>query len=98
MNRNAVTQMRQLKPCHKINFGCGTDIREGWINLDVAALPGVDIVHDLNQLPLPFDSETAEQILSLDILEHLDYIPFLKECHRILRPGGQVHISVPHFT
>ena len=37
----------------KLHLGCGTDIRAGWVNLDCAKLPGVDIVHDLNVLPLP---------------------------------------------
>ena len=82
----------------RINFGCGTDIRRGWTNVDVAPLPGVDIVHDLNQLPLPFESGTIEEIGCFDVIEHLDYIPFLKECHRILLPGGRLHISVPHFS
>ena len=82
----------------KINFGCGTNIREGWINVDVKPLPGVDIVHDLNQLPLPFKSGSIEEILCLDVLEHIEYIPFLKECHRIMKAGGRIHLSVPHFS
>ena len=38
----------------KLNLGCGTDIKKGYINLDVAKLDGVDVVHDINRLPLPF--------------------------------------------
>ncbi len=82
----------------KLNLGCGTDIRKGWVNLDVAPLPGVDVVHDLNDLPLPFADETFEEILCQDVLEHLEYIPVLRELHRILKPGGRLHIRVPHFT
>lgn len=37
----------------KINLGCGTDIKPGWVNVDIAKLDGVDIVHDLDELPLP---------------------------------------------
>lgn len=33
----------------KLNLGLGTDIREGWINLDRSALPGVNVVHDIEQ-------------------------------------------------
>jgi SAM-dependent methyltransferase len=83
---------------NKLNLGCGTDIREGWINLDIAGLDGVDVVHDINVLPLPFKSEEFDLILCKDILEHFEYIPLLKELHRILKPGGVIEICVPHFT
>ena len=82
----------------KINLGCGNDIRPGWVNVDCAALPGVDIVHDLNVLPLPFEDAVADEIACEDVLEHVDYVPLLKEMHRVLKPGGTINISVPHFT
>ncbi len=37
----------------KLNVGCGKDIQQGWINLDSMALPGFDMV---------FDLQTAAQI------------------------------------
>lgn len=83
---------------HRLNLGCGKDIRPGWVNLDLARLPGVDVVHDLSALPLPFHDEEFDYILAKDVLEHVDYIPLLREIHRILRRGGQLSIQVPHFT
>lgn len=82
----------------KLNLGCGNDIRKDWINLDIAPLQGVDVVHDLNHLPLPFDNNSFDFILCQDILEHLDYIDLLRELHRIIKPGGIVEIRVPHFS
>jgi predicted SAM-dependent methyltransferase len=82
----------------KLNIGCGHDIREGWINLDSAAIHGVDVVHNLEEVPLPFSDEEFDSILAKDVLEHLDYVPVLKEIHRILKPGGTLEISVPHFS
>ncbi|MDB5244346.1 MAG: methyltransferase protein [Parcubacteria group bacterium] len=83
----------------KLNLGCGTDIREGWINLDSALLPGVTVVHDVNTLPLPFPDSSFDEILCQDIIEHIaEYVPLLKELHRILTPGGRLRIQVPHFS
>jgi hypothetical protein len=33
----------------KLNVGAGRDCKEGWVNLDSAPLPGIDIVHDLER-------------------------------------------------
>jgi len=82
----------------KLNVGCGTDIRKGWINMDLASLEGVDVVHDINNLPLPFDFCMFDEIVCQDILEHIEYIPVLKELHRILKVGGVLSIRVPHFS
>ena len=81
-----------------LNLGCGRDIRKGWVNLDRAALPGVDVVHDLDCRPLPFADGQFDLVLAKDVLEHVDYIPLLRELHRILRVGGRLEIQVPHFT
>lgn len=82
----------------KLNLGCGTDIRAEYVNLDSTKLQGVDVVHDITKLPLPFKKEEFGEILCYDILEHVDYVPILKELHRILAPGGELVIRVPHFT
>jgi ubiquinone/menaquinone biosynthesis C-methylase UbiE len=86
---------KQLK---KLNLGCGKDIKEGWINLDCINLPGVNVVHDVNNLPLPFEDEYFNVILCKDVLEHIDLINVLRDIHRILKKGGKLIIQVPHFT
>ncbi|MEK7659811.1 MAG: methyltransferase domain-containing protein [Patescibacteria group bacterium] len=82
----------------KINFGCGYDIKPGWVNVDSSQLPGVDIVHDVQQVPLPFASGSISEVVCQDIFEHIEYIPVLKDIFRILQPGGTITIRVPHFT
>ena len=83
----------------RLNVGCGYRIKEGWINLDVANLPGVDVVHDLNDLPLPFPDEYFDYIECIDIIEHVREFPdVMRELHRITAPGGHVRIEGPHFT
>jgi SAM-dependent methyltransferase len=90
--------MNRIEAPAKLNLGSGTDIRQGYVNLDVAALPGVDVVHDLANLPLPFDDDVFSEILAKDILEHIDWIPVLRDLHRVLAPGGRLMLTSPHFT
>ena len=82
----------------KLNIGCGTDIREGYINLDCVDLKGVDVLHDIKDLPLPFESNMFDEVICRSILEHADPAPLLREIHRILTPGGCVIIVSPHFS
>ena len=74
-------------------------MRPGWVNLDIAPLPGVDVVHDLDVRPWPLADGSIEHAECFDILEHLADLPgAMAELHRILVPGGTVHITGPHFT
>ena len=83
----------------RLLLGCGHDVRPGWLNLDLAALPGLDVVHDLDVMPWPFDDGAFDEVECLDILEHLRELPdAMRELHRITAPGARVHIQGPHFT
>lgn len=82
----------------KLNLGCGYDVREGWVNLDSSALSGVNVVHDIEKLPLPFENDTFELVLAKDVLEHVEYIDILRDLNRIIKPGGKLIIQVPHFS
>lgn len=82
----------------KLNLGCGKDIRPGWINVDKIELDGVDIVHDLDMFPYPFDDNSVDYILMNHTLEHLDdVVRVMEECHRILKPNGRLEIVVPYY-
>lgn len=91
--------MSDLAHRDRLNVGCGTDIRPGFVNLDSADLPGVDVVHDLTSLPLPFEDERFVEVVCQDVLEHMpSYVALLSEIHRIMRPGGLLVVRSPHFT
>lgn len=82
----------------KLNLGCGTDYKQGWVNLDISPVVGADVVHDLEKLPLPFGDGGFSEIICHDILEHVEYIPLMNELYRVLAPNGRLTIRVPHFT
>lgn len=91
----------------KINLGAGSEPTEGWLNVDWIKQAGIDVVHNLLEFPWTFaDDEVADEIKAIDVLEHmplftedLDSTPimFIEECHRILRTGGKLFITVPHW-
>jgi len=80
----------------KLNLGSGKDKREGFVNLDVVKMDGVDVVWDLNEYPYPFKDGEFDYIEARDILEHLDdLVSVMEELHRILKKGGELFIRVP---
>lgn len=82
----------------KLNLGCGTDIREGYVNVDFRQTHPSVVNVDLSKLPWPFEDESADEILMLDFLEHFPYSQtnsILIECHRVLTPSGSITIQVP---
>lgn len=83
----------------KINIGAGNDIREGYINHDITKLKGIDVVHNLNIYPWPWDDNSCDELLMNDVLEHLDsFILAMEEAHRILKHGGILVASVPYWN
>lgn len=83
----------------RLNVGCGPDIKKGWTNLDYNGNYGPDVVHDLDSFPYPFENDCFDVIYCSHVLEHVaDLFRTLDELFRILRPGGVLHIRVPHFS
>lgn len=76
-----------------LDVGCGTSKFKGATGIDVAELPGVDIVWDLNQFPWPVEEESQDVVIMQDILEHLDdTIQVMEEVHRVLKEGGRLYL------
>lgn len=80
----------------KLNIGCGANLKEGWINIDLS--PEADLQLDVRE-PLPFPDGSATLIYSEHFLEHLEYpdeaINFLRESFRVLSAGGLFSVGVP---
>jgi SAM-dependent methyltransferase len=47
-------------------------------------------------LRLPFDDDRFDVVTAMDVLEHIeDHVGALRECRRVLAPGGRMFIFVP---
>jgi hypothetical protein len=80
----------------KLDLGCGSTKPDGFVGIDRYALPGVDIVADLDQ-SLPFRDHSIDFVLSSHGLEHVNSLQeTMKEIYRICRHGAQVCIIAPY--
>ncbi len=83
----------------RLDIGCGENCGRGWIGMDRRKVKGVDIVHDVQKFPWPLYSNSCFQILMSHLWEHIEpkhRIAVMDEIHRIIRPDGQLPISVPY--
>jgi SAM-dependent methyltransferase len=82
----------------RLNLGCGRDIRDGWVNIDCAPVPGVDHVVNFDEKPvLPFDDDSVACSEGSHVIEHLrDPLPFMAELWRVTRPGGRAVFRCPY--
>lgn len=84
-----------------LHLGCGNRPIAGATNHDrTAHAPHVDIAHDLDALPWPFEDASYDQITAHDVMEHLriDVQGWLDECWRILKPGGALVLRLPAWN
>ncbi len=84
----------------RLNLGSGRNTLPGWVNVDRASLPGVDVVANLDacrHTPLPFADDSVSEMLLSHALEHLaDTLALMAELHRIAKPGALLTIRVPY--
>ncbi len=84
-------------PGIKLNLGCGYDLREGYVNVDLEEFHGPDLVADVTSLD-GIDDGAAHEVLAIDVLEHLNRdstAAALAEWARVMMPGGVLKIQVP---
>lgn len=77
----------------RLHFGCGPNrLPAPWENFD----------RDVNiAQPLPFEDSSAAFIFAEHVIEHVPFLEgmgFLRECLRVLVPGGVLRFAFPDVT
>src|SRR3989338_7869822 len=82
-----------------LELGCGPTKSEGRIGIDRLALPGVDIVADINEGFPYLPDHSVDEIHSKSLFEHVENLEFfMREIVRVLKPGGKNCLFAPHFS
>lgn len=82
-----------------LDVGCGRNKRPGAIGVDRNPRTAADVLCDLDHFPWPFRDSSFDELYATHVIEHVaDVIRTMEEFHRLVRPGGRVHIVTPHYT
>lgn len=80
----------------KVQLGGGKHMLPGFLNIDIA--PPADLIYDLRE-GIPLLDKSTRFIFTEHFLEHIDYPmsvkKLIRECYRVLQPGGEIVIGVP---
>jgi predicted SAM-dependent methyltransferase len=87
----------EFKAARMINLGCGRRIHPDWVNVDIAPRRPEVIRCDLSR-GIPYADNAFDVAYHSHVLEHIrraDALPFLRECFRVLKPGGILRVATP---
>ncbi len=81
----------------KLHIGASNNVLAGWFNTDVFPnRPGVVYLDATKRFP--FGDGTFDYIMAEHMIEHISYAEgqeMLRECFRVLKPGGRVRFATP---
>lgn len=97
--RRQVSDYLATHQLRKMQIGCGTNVLSGWLNTDHS--PWNDSVAFLDAAaPFPLPAGSMDYVFSEHMIEHIEYAQgqaMLRECSRVLRPGGVIRIATPNL-
>jgi predicted SAM-dependent methyltransferase len=82
----------------KLQIGAGPNEPSGWLNTDIAP-SGTEVFLDATER-FPFPDGSFQCIFSEHMIEHVPLeagLAMLKECYRVLAPGGKVRTVTPNL-
>jgi SAM-dependent methyltransferase len=82
-----------------LDVGCGQNKYPGAIGIDSNPRTKADVIHDLGNVPYPFQENEFDLIICRHVIEHVpDVMAFITELHRVAKPNGRIEIVTPHYT
>lgn len=81
-----------------LNLGGGSNCLSGCLTVDID--PRADAYVDITK-KLPFDDCSINAIFCEEAIEHVDLkcgLQLLRECYRILKPGGVIRLTTPDLN
>jgi ubiquinone/menaquinone biosynthesis C-methylase UbiE len=77
----------------------GFDAIAAEIDESLHVLPGVKYVNANMGEKLPFEDGSFDYVVSIEGIEHTENaFRFLRECSRVLKPGGQIFLTTPNVS
>lgn len=85
----------------KLNLASGTDLKDGWINLDIvpkwpSATRGCEVIWDARKDLIPFPDSSVEEVYAGYLLLHLapqHHARVLADIHRVMRREGRLVVG-----
>jgi predicted SAM-dependent methyltransferase len=96
--RKQIDSYLRLHATRKLHLGAGENVLPGWLNTDVSGWRPADVVYLDARRPFPLPDASFDAVFSEHMLEHLTYEEgqqCLRECLRVLRPGGTIRTATP---
>ena len=90
-------KLPQFEKPYKLHLGCGYHRLDGWMNIDLFETPMTDVLWNIMN-PLPIEDNACRFIFHEHVLEHFNVnqgLFLLKECYRLLEPGGVLRVAMP---
>ncbi len=82
-----------------LDVGCGINKYPGAIGVDVNPHTRADVLCNLDHFPYPFRDSSFDGLRATHVIEHVsDVVRTIEEFHRLVRAGGTVYITTPHYT
>lgn len=81
----------------RLNIGAGARTFSTWTSVDRDPGDVPDHLLDISREPLPFKDGSTHAIYMSHVLDHFNFFEgehVLKECRRVLRPGGVLRVAV----